>query len=125
MVLLTALLLAASMSGCEYTDAGGPVAGPARSSQPRTPLPTKDEATLALDATNLVAVKKLLGTATGAVLLEDSGTASGSSSGIRKSAIVETAGSYTVSASCIGASNALLVIGQVSEDRPRTAGADD
>jgi hypothetical protein len=113
-VLLAGLLSAAGMSGCEYTDAGGPqpAAGLTRSSPPRVPLPTKDQATLALEASNLVAAKHLLGAASGAVLLEDSGTVGGSGSGVRKSARVGDAGSYTVTAACVGTPDVQVFIGQ-------------
>ncbi|MCZ9882914.1 hypothetical protein NFJ07_14095 [Arthrobacter sp. B2a2-09] len=102
------------MSGCEYTDAGDPqpAAGPTRSSPPRAPLPTKDQATLALEAHNLVVAKQLLGAASGAVILEDSGTVDGAVSGVGKSARVEDSGSYTVTAACVGASDVHLVIAQ-------------
>lgn len=113
-VLLAGLLLAAGLSGCEYTDAGDPqpAAGPTRSSPPRVQLPTKDQATVALEASNLVAAKQLLGAACGAVILEDSGTVGGPVSGIRKTARVEDAGPYTVTAACVGASDVQLVIAQ-------------
>lgn len=113
-VLLTGLLLAAGMSGCEYTDADDPrpVAPPTRTSPPRLVVPTKDQATAALEANNLVTAKHLLGQASGAVILEDSGTVGGAVSGVNKSARVETAGSYTVMAACVGAPEAQMVIGQ-------------
>ncbi|MBB6405325.1 hypothetical protein [Arthrobacter sp. AZCC_0090] len=113
-VLLSGLLLALGMFGCEYTDAGDPqrAAAPTRSSQPRAPLPTKDPATLTLEANNLVAAKELLGQGSGAVILEDSGTVGGAVSGVNKSARVEDAGPYTVTAACIGAPEVHLVIAQ-------------
>ena len=113
-VLLAGLILAAGLSGCEYTDAGDPLpsAGPTRSSPPRAPLPTKDQATLAFEASNLVAAKQLLGAGSGAVILEDSGSVGGAVGGVGKSARVEDAGSYTVTAACVGASNVHLVIAQ-------------
>ncbi|WP_265979750.1 hypothetical protein [Arthrobacter sp. MI7-26] len=113
-VLLAGLLLAAGMSGCEYTDAGDPrpVAAPTRTSPGRVPVPTKDQATAALEANNLVMAKRLLGQASGAVILEDSGTVGGAVSGVNKSTRVETAGSYTVTAACVGAPEVQMVVGQ-------------
>lgn len=113
-VLLAGLLLAAGLSGCEYTDAGDPqpAAVPTRSYPPRAPLPTKDHATVALEASNPAAAKQLLGAASGAVILEDSGTVGGAVSGVGKSARVKEAGSYPVSAACLGASDVHLVIAQ-------------
>ncbi|WP_284983565.1 hypothetical protein [Arthrobacter sp. efr-133-TYG-118] len=113
-VLLAGLMLAAGLSACEYTDAGDPrpAPGPTLSSPPRFPLPTKDQATLALEASNLVAAKQLLGATSGAVILEDSGSVGGTVGGVGKSARVEDAGSYTVTAACVGASNVHLVIAQ-------------
>jgi hypothetical protein len=112
--LLAGLLLAAGLSGCEYTDAGDPQpsAGPTRSSPPRAPLPTKDQATLALEASNLAAAKQLLGAASSAVILEDSGTVDGAVSGVGKSATVKDAGSYTLTAACVGASDVHFLIAQ-------------
>lgn len=113
-LLLAGLLLAAGLSGCQYTDAGDPrpAAGTTRSSPPRAPLPTKDQATVALEASNLVTARKLLGAASGAVILEDSGTVGGAGSGVGKSARIEDAGSYTLTAACVGASDVHLVIAQ-------------
>ncbi|MHC6222534.1 hypothetical protein [Arthrobacter sp. MMS24-S77] len=113
-VLLAVLLLAAGVSGCEYTDAGDPrpVAAPTRTSPPRVPLPTKDQTTAALEANNLVTAKHLLGQASGAVILEDSGTMGGAVSGVNKSARVTEAGRYTVMVACVGAPEVQMVIGQ-------------
>lgn len=67
---------------------------------------------VALEANNLVAAKQLLGAASGAVILEDSGTVGGPVSGVGKTARVQDAGSYTVTAACIGAQDVQLAIGQ-------------
>lgn len=55
------------------------------------------------------------------MILEDSGTVGGAVSGVNKSARVEDAGSYTVTAACVGAPEVQLVIAQ----DPRTGLAPD
>lgn len=110
---LTGLLLVAVLTGCTYEDERGPQApGPPTSPDLPAAAPTADRALLDLTMRNFTELKQLLGVAPGTLLLEDSVAVGGPGVGFRKNAMVETAGTYTVTAACVGAPDVRLSLNQ-------------
>lgn len=115
-ILLGAVLVVTGGTGCEYsTDAeAAPAAGasPVRTHPPRVPQPTDPEQE-ALEASNRAELDRLLGVATpDTAVLADSGLIGGPGIGFSRTALVKTAGSYTVTAACVGAPDAQLTLSQ-------------
>lgn len=112
--LLTGLLLVPGLAGCEYREAGDPPASaPARqiSSSP-TASPTTNRAMLDVEAKNFTELQQRLGVASGTLLLEDSVAVGAPGVWFQKNAMVKTAGTYTVTAACVGGPDVRLSLNQ-------------
>jgi hypothetical protein len=111
------VLVVTGVTGCEYsTDAeAAPAAGasPVRNHPPRVPHPTGNPEQEALEASNRAELERLLGAAApDTAVLADSGLVGGPGIGFSRNAQVKTAGSYTVTAACVGAPDAQLTLSQ-------------
>jgi hypothetical protein len=116
-ILLAAVLLVAGVTGCEYSTGGdaAPPPGPrlVTTQAPRVPHPTENPEQEALEAGNRAKLERLLGAAAPATaVLADSGLVGGPGIGFSRNAQVKTAGSYTVTAACVGAPDAQLTLSQ-------------
>lgn len=112
--LVVSMLLVGGMAGCAYRDASDPQqpASSERSGRPAPSVPTKSPRILDLEAENYAELKKRLAAAPGSVLLDDSGPADGPGVGFSKTATVKIAGSYTVTAACVGIEHAQVFLSQ-------------
>lgn len=106
------MLLAGVLAACTYEDAGDPtaIATAERSSRPAPSLPTKGPEIPDAETRNYAELEKILALAQGSVLLEDSGPADGPGVGFSKTAKVQTAGPYTVTAACVGIPDAQVFL---------------
>lgn len=96
-------LLAGGLSACAYEGEDSPQPGAARTSpRPAPTLPARDPDVLAAEKRNYADLEQRLSGASGQVLLSDSGPADGPGVGFRKTATVDAAGPYTVTAACVG-----------------------
>lgn len=116
---LAVVFLAAGTAGCTYEGPDDSVRTPfpELTVEPSAPSSTRAPDILATETSNYAKLKRLLRTTRGTVILEDSGALDGPSRGFGRSAIVEKTGAYTVTAACVGASDARLFLIQ---DNPRT-----
>ena len=110
--LLLAVATAAGVAGCEYPDdVTDPTAAPTRASRPARSLPPPaDPGVTTAEQRNLGELEAVLGTRPGGIVLGGTGGIGGS--GIRLSKVAVPKGTYTLTAACIGAPNALLMVSQ-------------
>lgn len=110
--LLLAVATAAGVAGCEYPDdVTDPTAAPTRASRPARSLPPPaDPGVTTAEQRNLGELEAVLGTRPGGIVLGGTGGIGGS--GFRISAAAVPKGTYTLTAACIGAPNALLTVSQ-------------
>lgn len=103
---------AAALAGCEYhDDVADPTAAPAVSSRPAPPPPPQADPGLAeRERRNLGELEAVLGTRPVGLVLGGTGGIGGS--GFRNSAEAVPKGTYTLTAACIGAPNALFMVSQ-------------
>lgn len=112
-VFMLGVSLAAGLAACAYEDEGDPLPTSANASPaPARTLPGKDPDVLTAEARNYAELEQRLATAPGSVLLADAGPADGPGVGFRKAATVPTAGSYTVTAACVGVPRAQIYLSQ-------------
>lgn len=104
------LMLSMLLAGCAYEDAGDPPSAPERSARPAPSVPTKGPDILDAEASNYAELEKRLAAARGPVLLDDSGPADGPGVGFTKTATVKSAGTYTVTAACVGMPGAQIFL---------------
>ncbi len=83
-----------------------------QSRRPAAPIPSKGPDILEVETGNYAELKKRLATAAGPALLDDSGAVDGPGIGFSKTAMVKTAGAYTVTAACVGVPEAQMSLGQ-------------
>lgn len=114
-MLSAGLALAGGLAGCEYEYDDDLQAAPAANDvRPPAPAFTADPAVLARQGGNYIELELLLGPVTDRVLLNDLGAIDGPSSGFAKSAKVIKAGSYTLTAACVGVPEAQMSLHQDS-----------
>lgn len=115
---LALVFLAVGTAGCTYDGPDDSVPTPYAelTVEPSVPPSTRAPEVLATETSNYAILKDLLGSARGAVILEDSGAMDGPARGFGRSGLVEKAGAYTVTTACVGASDARLFLIQ---DNPR------
>ncbi len=103
---------AAGLAGCEYPDdVTEPTAAPTRAGRPaRSMPPPVDPGIATAEKRNLGELEAVLGTRPGGIVLGATGGIGGS--GFRHSAAAVPKGTYTLTAACIGAPNALLTVSQ-------------
>jgi hypothetical protein len=111
-LLLTVACTAAGLAGCEYPDdVTEPTAAPTRASrQARSLPPPADPGVATAEKRNLDDLGAVLGARPGGIVLGGTGGIGGS--GFRLSAEAVPKGTYTLTAACIGAPNALLTVSQ-------------
>ena len=111
-LLLAVAGTAAGLAGCEYPDdVTDPTAAPTRASRPvRSLPPPADPGVATAEQRNLGKLEAVLGTRPGGIVLGATGGIGGS--GFRHSATAVPKGTYTLTAACIGAPNALLTVSQ-------------
>lgn len=111
-------LLAGLLAGCAYSypDSGPPPGQSPVSTWPASkPLPTPEAAIEALEAKNRAEVSRILGPAPEGTILQDSGRISAATVNLTKSTLVPSAGRYTLTAVCVGAPSAQLLVRQSGE----------
>lgn len=115
------IVFAGGLASCVYEDDGEAPRTVAlgQSHRPSAPIPSKGADILELETGNYAELAKRLATAAGPVLLDDSGAVDGPGIGFSKSAMVKTAGAYTVTAACVGVPDAQMSLAQ----DPRTGSA--
>lgn len=107
------VLLAGGLAACAYEDGVGPQPTSAkRTHRPAPTIPAKDQDVLGVEARNYAELAQRLAEPPGSALLADAGPADGPGVGFSKAATVLTAGPHTVSAACVGASQAQIVLSQ-------------
>lgn len=111
-LLLAVAGAAAGMAGCEYPDdVTDPTPAPTRAArQARSLPPPADPGVASAEQRNLGKLEAVLGTRPGGLVLGGTGGIGGS--GFRISAAAVPKGTYTLTAACIGAPNALLTVSQ-------------
>ena len=111
-LLLAVAGTAAGLAGCEYPDdVSEPTAAPTRAGRPARSLPPPaDPGITTAEKRNLAELEAVLGTRPGGLVLGGTGGIGGS--GFRNSAAAVPKGTYTLTAACIGAPNALLTVSQ-------------
>ena len=111
-LLLAVAGTAAGLAGCEYPDdVTDPTAAPTRAARAAPPPPPLVDPGLAdAEQRNLGKLEAVLGTRPGGIVLGGTGGIGGS--GIRLSKVAVPKGTYTLTAACIGAPNALLMVSQ-------------
>ena len=109
--LVAGLLLTGAVSSCAYEDVGEPEPTAAGRSARATPsLPSASPEILSVQSGNYAELEKRLGAAPGSLLLDESGPADGPGVGFSKAATVKTAGTYTVTAACVGIPEAQIYL---------------
>ncbi|HSN37513.1 MAG TPA: hypothetical protein VLT34_14270 [Arthrobacter sp.] len=109
--LVAGLLATGAVSSCAYEDVGEPEPTAAwRSARAAPSLPSAGPEVLSVQSGNHAELAKRLGAAPGPLLLDDSGPADGPGVGFSKAATVKTAGTYTVTAACVGIPRALIYL---------------
>ncbi|SDL72301.1 hypothetical protein SAMN04487916_11379 [Arthrobacter sp. ov407] len=111
-LLLAVACTAAGLAGCEYKDdVTDPTAAPTRAGRPtRSLTPPVDPGLAEAEQRNLGELEAVLGTRPAGLVLGGTGGIGGS--GFRNSAAAVPKGTYTLTAACIGAPNALLTVSQ-------------
>lgn len=105
-------MLGGGISGCAYEHAGDPppAATAERSGRPAPTVPTKGPEILDVEAANYVELERRLAVARGSVILDEAGPADGPGVGFSQTATVESSGTYTVTAACVGMTNAQIFL---------------
>ncbi|MFE4226602.1 hypothetical protein ACFRJ8_01800 [Arthrobacter sp. NPDC056886] len=113
-LLLAVAGTAAGLAGCEYPDdVTDPTPAPTRAGRPARSLPPPppvDPGLADAEQRNLGELEAVLGARPGGLVLGGTGGIGGS--GFRISAAAVPKGTYTLTAACIGAPNALLTVSQ-------------
>lgn len=112
---LCLLIPLAGMAGCSYDyPEPEPVHTTTADPAPATPSlrPYNNMQVLEQEAENYAELERLLGTSPGPVLLSDVGPLDGPVRGFGKLEKVPAAGQYTITAACVGASGAKVLVGQ-------------
>ncbi|MDQ0849357.1 hypothetical protein QFZ65_001295 [Arthrobacter sp. B3I9] len=122
-VALCLLLPLGGMTGCAYDDPEPepvpeytPTADPAPVTASHQPY--NNTQVLEQEAENYAELERLLGASPGRVLLSDVGPLDGPLRGFGKLERVPAAGQYTVTAACVGASSAMVFVGQEHPGAP-------
>ncbi|MDQ0075768.1 hypothetical protein [Arthrobacter oryzae] len=110
--LVMSLLLAGGLISCAYEGEGDPQPAAERSARPAPALPSASPEILSVQSGNYAELEKRLAAAPGSVLLDQSGPADGPGVGFSKAVTVKTAGSYTVTAACVGIPEAQILVGR-------------
>ena len=111
--ILVGLTLAGGLAACAYEDgADAPPAAAGPNHRPVRTIPEKNPDVLAVEDRNYAQLDQRLAKAQGPVLLADAGPADGSGVGFGKAATVLEAGPHTVTAACVGISQAQISLTQ-------------
>lgn len=106
------LLLGGGLISCAYEGEGDPQPAAEPSARPAPSLPSASPEILSVQSGNYAELEKRLAAAPGSVLLDQSGPADGPGVGFSKAVTVKTAGSYTVTAACVGMPEAQILVGR-------------
>ncbi len=110
---MAGLLLAGGLASCAYEDEDDPE--PSAAERVARPVPSLESASpeiLSVQSSNYAELEKRLAAACGSVVLDESGPVDGPSVGFSKAATVKTAGTYILTAACVGIPEAQILVGR-------------
>lgn len=111
--LMMALLVAGGLASCAYEGEGD--SEPTAAERVARPAPSLEGAgpeILSVQSSNYAELEKRLAAGRGSVVLDESGPVDGPGVGFSKAATVKIAGTYTVTAACVGIPEAQILVGR-------------